>query len=411
MQVDPQGYEDLLARAADTHAPLRVGTPRRVELSAGERLEAGINSSCCSAYYLIDVPTQQMMTIGPVTAEKIVAHCLIVLLNDGFCRQGRYAPRLALPPTNHWTRSTSIAYELTMRRLPPLAAVRVFEAAARHENFTAAAAELGMTQAAVSYQIKLLEERLNAPLFRREKRRVVLTEAGRRAAPQVTRAFDTIDSAFGAIRAEDEAVLTVSTSNTFANTWLVWRLGSFQMNHPEMAVRLLTSDAITDFASDDVDVAIRAGLGGWEEVVEENMVPIDFTPMCSPGFLERYGPFCLSDLLTVPQISPHDPWWSFWLREAGVDVPEGPPRPGVRLDSQAHEGHAAMAGQGMAMLTPFFWRNDLADGRLVRPFAQVSTRGYAYWLVYPKARRKVTKIRRFREWIFSELARDLPSPV
>ena len=298
-----------------------------------------------------------------------------------------------------------------MRRLPPLAAVRVFEAAARHENFTAAANELGMTQAAVSYQVKLLEERLGAPLFRREKRRVVLTDAGRKAAPQITRAFDAIDAAFGAIRADDAAVLTVSTSNTFANTWLVWRLGSFQMNHPEMAVRLLTSDALADFVSDDVDIAIRAGLGGWEGLHEELLVPIDFTPMCSPGFLRRHNITAPQDLLRVPQISPHDPWWPFWLREAGVEVPEGPPRAGVRLDSQAHEGHAAMAGQGVAMLTPFFWRNDLADGRLVRPFEQVSTRGYAYWLCYPEGRRSIPKIRRFREWLMAELARDLPSPV
>src|SRR6201995_6051629 len=101
-----------------------------------------------------------------------------------------------------------------MRRLPPLAAVRVFEAAARHENFTAAANELGMTQAAVSYQIKLLEERLGGPLFRREKRRVVLTLAGRRAAPTITRSCDAIDSAFGPIRADASAGLTCPTSNT-----------------------------------------------------------------------------------------------------------------------------------------------------------------------------------------------------
>src|SRR3954468_4373275 len=128
-----------------------------------------------------------------------------------------------------------------MRRLPPLAAVRVFEAAARHENFTAAANELGMTQAAVSYQVKLLEERLRAPLFRRGKRRVVLTDAGRKAAPQITRAFDAMDAAFGAIRADDAAVLTVSTSNTFANTWLAWRLGRFQLKHPGTGGRLVSS--------------------------------------------------------------------------------------------------------------------------------------------------------------------------
>ncbi|MEO7679641.1 MAG: transcriptional regulator GcvA [Sphingomonas sp.] len=299
-----------------------------------------------------------------------------------------------------------------MRRIPPLSAVRVFEAAARHENFTVAAAELGMTQAAVSYQIKVLEERLGVPLFRREKKRVILTDAGRRAAPQVARAFDELDSAFAGIRAEDAALLTVSTSNTFANTWLVWRLGSFQMTHPEMAVRLQTTDALTDFAADDVDIAIRAGRGPWGGLAQDLLVPIDFTPMCSQEFLARHGPFATpADLLRVPQISPHDPWWPFWLREAGVDVPEGPPRPGIRLDSQAHEGHAAMASQGVAMLTPFFWRNDLAEGRLVRPFDQVSTRGYAYWLVCPEHRRSAVKIRRFREWLIAELARDVPSPV
>ena len=299
-----------------------------------------------------------------------------------------------------------------MRRIPPLSAVRVFEAAARHENFTSAAAELGMTQAAVSYQVKLLEERLGVPLFRREKKRVVLTEAARRIAPQVGRAFDALDSAFATIRAEDEGLLTVSTSNTFANTWLAWRLGSFQMAHPDMAVRLLTSDALSDFATDDVDIAIRAGRGPWPDLSQDLLLPIDFTPMCSPGFLRRHGPsFEPADLLRLPLISPHDPWWSHWLNEAGVDAPDGPIRVGVRLDSQAHEGHAAMAGQGMAMLTPFFWRNDLADGRLVRPFAQVSTRGYAYWLVCPEARRGVPKIKRFREWLLAELARDLPSPV
>lgn len=299
-----------------------------------------------------------------------------------------------------------------MRRIPPLSAVRVFECAARHENFTVAAAELGMTQAAVSYQIKVLEERLGVALFRREKRRVVLSEAGRRAAPQVSRAFDTLDSAFAGIRATDEGLLTVSTSNTFANTWLAWRLGSFQMANPEMAVRLLTSDVIADFAAEDVDVAIRTGRGPWEGLVQELLVPIDFTPMCSPDFLARHGPVLRpSDLLSLPLISEHDPWWTHWLREAGVDVPDGPPRPGVRLDSQAHEGHAAMAAQGMAMLTPFFWRNDLAEGRLVRPFSQVSTRGSAYWLVTPQTRRNIPKIRRFREWLLAELARDLPSPV
>lgn len=299
-----------------------------------------------------------------------------------------------------------------MRQIPPLSAVRVFEAAARHENFTSAANELGMTQAAVSYQVKLLEERLGVPLFRREKKRVTLTDAGRRAIPQVTRAFDALDAAFAGIRAEDEALLTISTSNTFANTWLAWRLGGFQMRHADMAVRMLTSDALADFVSDEVDVAIRAGRGGWDGVIEEKLIDIDFTPMCSPGFLEQHGRMEPHELLHLPLISPHDPWWPHWLRDAGVDVPAHPPRGGVRLDSQAHEGHAAMAGQGIAMLTPYFWRNDLAQGKLVRLFEQTSTRGFAYWLVYPEHRRTTPKIRRFREWLLAEMAKEgLPEMV
>ncbi|MGH6614312.1 transcriptional regulator GcvA [Sphingomonas sp.] len=294
-----------------------------------------------------------------------------------------------------------------MRRIPPLAAVRVFEAAARHENFTAASVELGMTQAAVSYQIKLLEERLGVPLFRRDKKRVLLTDAGRRISPQVVRAFEALDSAFGSIRAEDEALLTISTSNTFANTWFAWRLGGFQMAHPAMAVRLLTSDALADFVSDDVDLAVRAGQGGWPGLVEELLLPIDFTPMCSPAFLARHGGMIAPEhMMSLPLVSPHDRWWSVWLSEAGIDVPQGPLRPGVRLDSQAHEGNAAIAGQGIAMLTPFFWRNDIAEGRLVRLFDQVSTRGFGYWLVYPEHRRNTPKIRRFRDWLVSEIARD-----
>lgn len=296
-----------------------------------------------------------------------------------------------------------------MRRLPPLTAVRVFEAAARHENFTKAAAELGMTQAAVSYQIRLLEERLGLPLFRREKRRVLLTDSGRRVATEVGRAFDTLDGAFASLRAEDESTLTITSSYTFANTWLAWRLGAFQVANPEMALRLLTDDVLADFASEEVDVGIRTGMGAWPGLDADLLFRINFTPMCSPAFLARHGGDALTpaDLVDVPRIGPDDPWWPTWLRDAGVEVPDELPQRGIRLGFQANEGHAAMAGQGMAMLTPFFWRNDLAEGRLVRPFRQLSTRGWGYWLVYAEHRRMVPKIKRFREWLLAEVKRDL----
>ncbi len=301
-----------------------------------------------------------------------------------------------------------IAYELDMRRIPPLTAVRVFEAAARHENFTRAAGELGMTQAAVSYQIRLLEERLGLALFRREKRRVTLTDPGRRVAGAVGRAFDTLDAAFASLRAEDEGTLSVTSSYTFANTWFAWRIGAFQMANPEMAVRLHTDDALADFASEEVDVGVRTGMGEWPGLSADLLFRVNFTPMCSPEFLAAHGGTLEpADLLDLPRIGPDDSWWSVWLREAGVEVPDQLSRRGIRLGFQANEGVAAMVGQGIAILTPFFWRNDLAQGRLVRPFAQLSTRGWGYWLVCAEHRRMVPKIKRFREWLLAEVKRDL----
>jgi LysR family transcriptional regulator, glycine cleavage system transcriptional activator len=294
-----------------------------------------------------------------------------------------------------------------MRNIPPLAAVRVFEAAARHENFTAAAAELGMTQAAVSYQVRVLEERTGQPLFRREKKRVMLTDIGRRVAADLTRAFDAIEDGFTQLRRDDAVTLTISATRTFANAWLAWRLGGYQMANPDMAVRMTAEDALTDFVRDPADIAIRSGLGPWGGVHADLLFRVGFTPMCSPRFLAERGDILTpAGLLKLPLIGSDDPWWMHWLREAGVQVDEVPGHGGVRLDSQASEGYAAMAGQGVAMLTPFFWRNDIADGRLVQPFAQVSTRGYGYWLVVPEHRRNVAKIRRFREWLLAEIARD-----
>jgi LysR family glycine cleavage system transcriptional activator len=172
-----------------------------------------------------------------------------------------------------------------MRKLPPLSAIRVFEAAARHEHFTAAADELGMTQAAVSYQIRALEERVGVKLFERSKGRVRLTETGRRLLAPLTAAFDRMDGAFAALRADDENMLSISTTSTFANTWLAWRIGGFQMDHPELAVRLDANNSLIDFASSDVDVAIRAGMGDWPGLHAQRLFEIDFTPICSPKFL------------------------------------------------------------------------------------------------------------------------------
>lgn len=294
-----------------------------------------------------------------------------------------------------------------MRSLPPLSAVRVFEAAARHENFTAAAAELSVTQAAVSYQVNLLEKRLGVLLFHREGKRVALSDVGKRLAEKLSGAFAVMEAAFDAIRTDDAAMLTISTTNTFANEWFAWRLGSFQMANRNLGVRLHADDAPVDFSRDGVDLAVRFGAGKWPGLSSESLLKEVCTPMCSPGFLAANGGRLKpADLLTLPQISPRDPVWLQWFAAAGVEIPEGLVRHGVHMDSQAHCGNAAIAGQGVALLTPFFWRVDITEGRLVCPFPKEVDTGEGYWLVTPDHRRNLPKVRRFREWLLAEIAKD-----
>ena len=303
-----------------------------------------------------------------------------------------------------------------MRRLPPLAAVRVFEAAARLENFTSAATELGMTQAAVSYQVRLLEERLGAALFVRERGRARLTPLGQRLLPQLSQAFDTIEAAFAAHREEDEALLTVATTFTFANTWLAWRLGGFQVEHPDLAVRLATANKLVDLKSGEADVAIRAGAGPWDGLESIELMTVDFTPMCAPSFWKRMTEQLgrepePADLPHLPLISPEDYWWDRWFAAAGVEAEHRPRKPGLRLDSQADEGHAAMGGQGFVLLTPAFWKNDLKDQRLCQPFELTATAGFRYWLCMAPERRNVPKIKRFREWLLRQVEASKDSPL
>ena len=292
-----------------------------------------------------------------------------------------------------------------MRQLPPLPSVRVFEAAARHENFTSAAAELGMTQAAVSYQVKLLEDRLGVPLFLRSKRRVTLSEAGRRAAPLVARAFDTLADAFGSLVAEDESVLAISTTQTFASNWIAPRLGAFQLARPELAVRLNTDNRIVDFAREEVDVAIRSTLGKaeWPGLRKHFLFRLHATPIASPEFRDAHRIERPADLLRVPRLTPEDEWWELWLGEAGLSAAHVSRPVGIRFDTQAMEGQAALSGAGVGMLTPLFWRQELAGGRLVQLFDAVSFDGPGYWLVYPEHRRNQPKVRAFRDWILAEV--------
>ena len=289
--------------------------------------------------------------------------------------------------------------------LPPLAAVRAFEAAARLGSFTRAGAELGMTQAAVSYQIKLLEERVGTPLFLRLPRQPRLTDIGQRLSVAVSEAFDGLRAAFASVQDDAGGVLTISAMAAFAANWLAPRIGSFQLRHPALAVRMSTSNHLVDFAREEVDIGLRSGRGDWPGLIAHRLFPLRFTPVCSPALLQRLGPVRdAADLLRLPLLTHGDPWWRRWFELAGVAAHELDSRPGIGLDSQQLEGQVALAGQGVAMLTPALWAAELASGRLVQPIDLVADDGESYWMVYPEARRNVAKIRAWRDWLLAEVA-------
>ncbi|MBO0750112.1 MAG: LysR family transcriptional regulator [Porphyrobacter sp.] len=299
-----------------------------------------------------------------------------------------------------------------MSRLPPLTAIRAFEAAGRHENFSRAADELGMTQAAISYQIRQLEDRVGKPLFVREKGRVRLSDSGRRLLPVVSSGFAAIADAFDLLREEDQDVLSIDTSVSLGATWLSSRIGRFQVRHPELAVKISLANELIDFGLGGVDAAIRAGRGEWDGLRSDFLFRQHFAPICSPAFLEANAIERPTDLLRVERLAPNDSLWTSWFAAAGIGEPE--PRRGIVLDSQLQEATAMQSGFGIAMMSPLFWRADLESGRLVQPFATLYVSAVAQWLVHPASRVGVRKIERFREWLHAELAADrdfLPAEV
>ena len=299
-----------------------------------------------------------------------------------------------------------------MDRLPPLSAVRVFEAAGRLENFSRAAEELGMTQAAVSYQVRQLEDRVGRPLFVREKGRVRLTDAGCRLLPTVSAAFARLSDAFGALRAEDEDVLSINTYASVGGTWFSARIGRFQVQYPGLAVRIALEERAIDFGLDGTDVALRGGVGPWDGLRADFLFRQHYAPMCSPAFLQENALARPEDLLAVERLGPNDALWTQWFGAVGIATP--PPRAGIVMDSQLQEASTVLSGFGVAMMTPLFWRRELESGRLVQPFPELLLHASSLWLVHPEARVGVRKIERLREWLRAELEAErgwLPAAV
>lgn len=286
----------------------------------------------------------------------------------------------------------------------PLASFRVFEAAARLNSFTRAAEELGMTQAAVSWQIKSLEGRLGQPLFRRLPREVRPTEAGERLARAASDAFVLLRRAVADITEADEGVLAVTTLSTFAVQWLAPRLAAFQLANPDLAVRLDTAPQLVDLTREPFDVGLRSGSGVWPGVEAARLMPALFTPLCGPRTAERLALSQPADLIDAPRIG-LEKEWAAWFEAAGVRVAA---RPAARMtaDQQALEVAAALNEQGVALASPILFAREIAEGRLVRPFPQTVSLSAGYWLVWPHDRRLSRKIARFRDWLTAEAAAD-----
>lgn len=289
----------------------------------------------------------------------------------------------------------------------PLNGLKAFEAAARHLSFTRAAAELHVTQAAVSHQVKTLELRLGVKLFRRLPKSLLLTDEGQALLPELHDAFERMARALARVSSErGAATLSVTTLTTFALTWLVSRLPRFQAAHPEIEVRLATTAQIVDFAREDVDIAIRYGDGRWPGLVVTKLFDDELTPLCGRAHRDRlHRP---EDLRHVPLIdaSSVEPAsvgdWSTWLAAAGI--PDLPLNLGARFNSTKIGVQAAIDGLGVAIGSPYLFNEDIVAGRLFQPFPLTVSHGKAYWLVHQEAAGDRRKVKAFRDWILAETA-------
>ncbi|HLY91022.1 MAG TPA: transcriptional regulator GcvA [Acetobacteraceae bacterium] len=291
------------------------------------------------------------------------------------------------------------------RRLPPLAALRAFEAAGRLLSFSKAGDELLVSQSAVSHQIRQLEASLGVPLFRREVRRVSLTPEGATYFATVRRAFDLLAEGTEAVAAPTKATVRVSLLASFATHWLVPRLGRFRARHPGVALALEPSIALVDLETGGADLAIRYGRGGWPGVNARKLMDEAVSPVASPALMARGPADAPGDLLGHELLFSYSPRlfeWESWSRAAGLDL-------GTARRSLLHDYNivlqAALDGQGIAMGRRRLIRDELAAGRLVQPFALQIRGDIAWWLVLPR-RKLGPAAQAFVDWLDEEAATD-----
>jgi LysR family glycine cleavage system transcriptional activator len=293
-------------------------------------------------------------------------------------------------------------------RLPPLTALRAFEAAVRHMSFQKAAAELNVTPAALSFQIKSLEEHLGAPLFRRLNRAVELTGAGQTLAPGCRDGFSALSAAWAATRRElDSSTLTVTAGPAFTAKWMAPRLYEFAQAHPEIELRFSASLRLMDFDHDQVDVAIRFGQGPDKGLYSLPLAEEWVTPVMTPALAERYPtPESLRDAVLIVDQSidfldpPTD--WSAWFRAVGVNPvePHGP-----RFSQGDHAMDAALAGVGVVLGRRALVIKDVMEGRLVAPYGKAISGGAQFRFVCRDGAEHKPQIKAFRDWMLDETAK------
>jgi LysR family transcriptional regulator, glycine cleavage system transcriptional activator len=291
------------------------------------------------------------------------------------------------------------------RRLPPLSALRPFEAAARLESFSRAADELHLTHGAVSHQVRALEDHLGTPLFARQGKRVVLTPAGRTFAERVRGALDELARAADAVRTRHENRLSVSVLPSFASRWLMPRLIGFMDKHPSIEVNVNASTALVNFGAEDVDVAIRFGNGPWPALVCEHFLDDEYFPVASPRMNRGKLPRTPADLLKpgVRIIREDRDYWPIWFRAANVpfeDRIRGP-----LFNDSTYSLQAASRGEGVALARRSIVGEDLERGTLKRLFTLAVPSRERYWFVSPKETANAANVLAFRDWVKEELAK------
>ncbi|GGL37609.1 LysR substrate-binding domain-containing protein [Caulobacter rhizosphaerae] len=292
-----------------------------------------------------------------------------------------------------------------MRRLPPLSALRAFEAAARRLSFRLAAEELAVTPTAVSHQVRQLEAHLGQPLFVRGVRSVSLTAAGARLFPVLMDGLDAFERTVANLRVESgRRVVTLSTTMAFAARRLAGRVEAFRAANPDLDLRLLATDDPVDLRAGEADAAVRYGLGPWPGLVSEPLVDDRFAPVCSPRLgLAEPGGLAAQTLIHAEWRHPgaDAPTWRLWARQAGrtdLDVEAGP-----RFTDDSHAIQAAAAGQGVVLTSLTLVAEELAAGLLVQPFGPVLA-GRRFELVYPPAARDGQAVSALRRWLAEVMA-------